>query len=35
MLHRYGLEKGTKALEAVAATVAAKAEGGWGFLPKP
>lgn len=33
-LHRYGLGKGTKTLEALAATVAARAEGGWGFLPK-
>jgi hypothetical protein len=32
-LHRYGLRKGAKALEAAAATVAARAEGGWGFLP--
>lgn len=33
-LHRYGLGKGTRTLEALAATVAARAEGGWGFLPK-
>lgn len=33
-LHRYGLGKGARALEGLAATVAARAEGGWGFLPK-
>jgi len=32
-LHHYGLRRGAKALEGAAATVAARAEGGWGFLP--
>lgn len=32
--HRYGLRKGTTALEGLAASVAARAEGGWGFLPR-
>lgn len=31
-LHHYGLRRGAKALEGAAATVAARAEGGWGFL---
>ncbi|MDP2957251.1 MAG: hypothetical protein Q8N53_12580 [Longimicrobiales bacterium] len=33
-LYRYGLARGQSALEALLATVAAKAEGGWGIAPR-
>lgn len=32
-LHRYGLDRGTRALEGLLAAVSAKAEGGWGIAP--